>query len=764
MSALLRGLRWMRDVYEIAGDVPAIVALTELAGSSATWVVVRLGAHRWVLKRREVVRLLDTDAVVSGGGWRGLKVQKALNLSVKGTSTTTPSPTILSTPSSGSMAFAYPPARRYVHVGAKGEAIGVVELTPQALTRAGLLERPLKKGRGSVRKASRPPVKKARPPVKKARLPLRMARPSVKRAAPPAASEPMDFEPVSGAEPDEAAPPMAAAPAPDETAAPAPPPVMRGMPDAPPPPPPRARGIPAMPRGVPKNGHSAESAPPASPTPDDDEGTNPRRFPSLESDTPPVRGQRITITVDLARQQTTHTAGGALDVGELAADWSTLTIDARLMSSGITFDGGGQGQVTIRRNQDSIAAMVSGTVTVDGPIDVAASFMCGSRFVGMATRRFETSASAAATPVTVGVVSVDVQAAQPDVTVEIYVEDQGQPGKLHWVVRPRELFDGLPPQLDGYANLGTGVAEFAGAMFVKFAQLERGQHAGKIESHGDELWRKAPACWQESYWALVDHYQRPLTIQFVTDEPSIAWELMRPSRRSGSKTETHKPLALEHSVARWVAALKGMMRNRLPKGRLYTIVPRYKSASRALKRAEAEGEKLKTDYSAQVVEGKYQNVLSLLRASDLTEPIALLHFAGHGKFDAGAVTESAILLEDGEVTVSELASPDVHLGEKYRPLVFFNACEVGATGQVLGAVGGWGRACIERSFSGFIAPLWAVDDEDAGTVAAELLKGILVDHTQPVSSVLREIRRTHGATSPTFYSYVFFGDVTARIA
>jgi hypothetical protein len=749
MSAVLRGLRWVRDVYEIAGDVPALVALTELAGTSATWVVVRLGVHRWVLRRRDVLHLLDTDEVLGGGGWRSLKVQKALNLSVEATSTTTPSPTDLTRPSAGSMAFAYPPARRYVHVGAQGEALGVAEVSPQALARAGLLERPHTKGRGTVRKSARPPGE---------------------MAAPPAASEPGDFEPITGAAPDEpqsAGPPpdepQAAGPSPGEMAPPAP--AMRGTTgDAPPLPSPRPRGIPATPRGVPTTGPAAGTEPTVSPTTDDDEGTTPQRFPSLDANTPPVRGQNITITVDLVRRQTTHTEGGALEVGQLSADWTTLIVDVRLMSSGITFDGGAQGQVTIRRNQDSIAATVTGTVTRDGPIDVAASFMCGSRFVGMATRRFEAGSALVPTAVTAGAVSVDVHAAQPDVTVEIYVEDQSQPGKLHWVVRPRELFDGLPPQLDGYTNLGTGVAEFAGSMFARFAQLERGQHAGKIESHGDELWRKAPACWQDGYWALVDHYQRPLTIQFVTDEPSIAWELMRPSRRSGSRTETHKPLALEHSVARWVAALKGMMRNRLPKGRLYTIVPRYKSVSRALKRAEAEGEKLKNEYAAQVVEGKYQSVLSLLKAGEVTEPIALLHFAGHGKFDVGAVTESAILLEDGEVTVSELASPDVHLGEKYRPLVFFNACEVGATGQVLGAVGGWGRACIERSFSGFIAPLWAVDDADAGTVAAELVKGILIDHSQPVSTVLREIRRTHGATSPTFYSYVFFGDVTARIA
>jgi len=29
---------------------------------------------------------------------------------------------------------------------------------------------------------------------------------------------------------------------------------------------------------------------------------------------------------------------------------------------------------------------------------------------------------------------------------------------------------------------------------------------------------------------------------------------------------------------------------------------------------------------------------------------------------------------------------------------------------------------------------------------------------------LRAVREAHGATSPTFYSYLFYGDVTAQIA
>ena len=70
---------------------------------------------------------------------------------------------------------------------------------------------------------------------------------------------------------------------------------------------------------------------------------------------------------------------------------------------------------------------------------------------------------------------------------------------------------------------------------------------------------------------------------------------------------------------------------------------------------------------------------------------------------------------------------------------------------------------VELDKAGFIAPLWSVDDEDAGVVATELLERIGKRH-EPIGAALREIRAAHGATSPTFYSYLYYGDVTARFA
>jgi CHAT domain-containing protein len=234
---------------------------------------------------------------------------------------------------------------------------------------------------------------------------------------------------------------------------------------------------------------------------------------------------------------------------------------------------------------------------------------------------------------------------------------------------------------------------------------------------------------------------------------------MRPVR--DDESEVHAPLLLSHRVARWIERWDGYMRNRLPAGEIRTIAPRYKTASRRLPRAQTEADAIVARFGATRIGGTRAEVTALLESFN-PGTVSLLHFAGHGVFSTTTAAESSIKLEDGELAASELARPEVRLGRLCRTLVFFNACEVGATGSIFGEVGGWADALLGRQFGGFIAPLWSVDDEDAGVVAAELLEAVVTRH-EPIGEALRAARARHGDQSPTFYSYLYYGDVTARI-
>lgn len=533
---------------------------------------------------------------------------------------------------------------------------------------------------------------------------------------------------------------------------------------------------PAMPAAVGAAAPPDEATPQADgeDEPAEDEGTSPVRYPSIEADAPTAPGAKLAFTVDLLRKEAAHTQGGPLAIAGLAPDWKTLELTVVLACPRVRFFREGRGKVTIRRNAASIPAKIKGRVAASAQpgetITVAATFFDGTRFCGAAARSFTVAAkdalpapaaAADAAPQperTRGTIVAEPGVRGPDLTVRISTDEDAK-NKLTWQVETAR-FDGLPPKLRATVKLDGDTKSEAAKLFAEFAQLERGQHRGRIEAFGDRLWQRAPQMFRDVYWALWNHYGRRLTIQFISDEPYLPWELMRPVRADDS--EVHPPLALKHAVARWIERWDGYMRNRLPGGAVLTIAPKYPTASRRLPRAQTEAQLLIDRFGAQRVDGTLGSVTALLQSTP-PAPVALLHFAGHGVFAHGASTESTIKLEDGALAASEVGRPEVRLGKACRTLVFFNACEVGATGSIFGEVGGWGDAFLGRQFGGFIAPLWSVDDEDASLVATELLEGI-VQRREPIGEVLRTVREKHGDVSPTFFSYLYYGDVTAHLA
>ncbi len=508
----------------------------------------------------------------------------------------------------------------------------------------------------------------------------------------------------------------------------------------------------------------ADGATPLPAAADDDEGTTPVRHPSIEAAAPLAAGAPVALVVDLLRAPAAATSGGPLDLGAQAADWSTMELGVTLVSASIDFDDHGRGKVTIRRNAPSLAARMTGQVLDDvvpgSEVEVHAQFWHGTRCCGSAVRRLVVGAGAATgdpAPAPVGGrMRVEPAAEPPDLTVYIALFDPQAPGRMHWRM-VTEPFDGLPPKLDGCIDLGTDPAVEAATMFKQFANLERGKHRARIEGFGERLWDRAPAEFRAVYWALNDHYRRPLVIQFVSDDPHLPWELMRPYRDG----ETHPTLALRHVVGRWIGRWNGYMRNRLAAGRMVTIAPKYRSASTRLSLAETTAAALVAKFGAEAVDGTLEGMQGLLE-TPTGSTIALLYFTGHGAFDADAVAASAIKLQDGNLTVDEVGRREVMLGERDGTLVFFNACEVGATASALGTVGGWADAFLSRRFRAFIAPLWAIDEEDAAQVTEELMTRIAGERV-PVGTALRDVRAKYGDVSPTFFSYLLYGDATARL-
>jgi hypothetical protein len=367
-----------------------------------------------------------------------------------------------------------------------------------------------------------------------------------------------------------------------------------------------------------------------------------------------------------------------------------------------------------------------------------------------------TAASEVAAPLV-----VEIAAEAPALTVRILKLEPSAPGKLVWTLAvPRaDVVPGLPGLLAESVDLGADPAQYVAGVYDGFSNVGVGQHEDLFRGIGDELWLRTPLMFRTAYWALRDALGPAFTIQFVTDDPHIPWELMRPSRDTG---ETAEILALAHPVARWIGAYEGSLRQRLADGRVATIAPQYPSVMDELPRAQDEARLLTTGYRALAVAGTLNDVKQFLRMGP-DEPIAILHFAGHGEFPPGAPGKSSIKLEDGVLAAAVVKARETRLGERDGPLVVFNACKVGATGELLGAAGGWADVFLERRFRGFVAPLWPVYDEDAAVVVSEFFEAV-AKRCEPVGRVLQQIRARHAAKSPTFFAYLYYGDVNARLA
>ena len=228
----------------------------------------------------------------------------------------------------------------------------------------------------------------------------------------------------------------------------------------------------------------------------------------------------------------------------------------------------------------------------------------------------------------------------------------------------------MPQKLDGTVDLGSDPASFVRDLYNSLPQLDPGNYAQTIRNFGETLWGKAPDFFHRAYWAMRKVVGDSFPVQFITTDPNVPWELMRPIPDGDAKTDI---LPMTHPVARCVGDAYGSLRPHLPQGKIATIAPKYKSANDRLERAEEETRMLQDRYGAEPVEGTRKGVWTLL-----TEPnpgqVSIVHFAGHGDFQIDAATKSSLKLEDGDLTAGEVNTREVQpisdtcLSDQYKAI------------------------------------------------------------------------------------------------
>ncbi|KAF8154492.1 CHAT domain-containing protein [Crassisporium funariophilum] len=113
---------------------------------------------------------------------------------------------------------------------------------------------------------------------------------------------------------------------------------------------------------------------------------------------------------------------------------------------------------------------------------------------------------------------------------------------------------------------------------------------------------------------------------------------------------------------------------------------------------------------------------------------SIVHFACHGRQYAGNPLESALMLEDGQLTVSRIMQQEM----KNAQLAFLCACETG-TGELsmMDESMHLGAALLAVGFRGVVATIWSIADRDGPKIADDFYgylaksKSMTVSRKQP---------------------------------
>jgi CHAT domain len=269
-------------------------------------------------------------------------------------------------------------------------------------------------------------------------------------------------------------------------------------------------------------------------------------------------------------------------------------------------------------------------------------------------------------------------------------------------------------------------------------------------------------------------------ILLLTDECFIPWELalMEPAPNAARASF----LGAQFAVSRWIhgeADVPVPPPATLTVSNLAVVLGKYDASSlAALPHAKEESDALLSQ--AVNTPTRFPHVTSVNASPDAlvdllngklpsyTGTIApeMVHFACHGEVLGSGVSKRSVLYMSDGSPLSEILFVASALGKTTKSFLFMNACQVGVGGDELGQYAGFPGMAIGAGFSGFVGPLWSVNDQLAKGIALDFYNCSLgADGSAPraVADVLADMRSQY-ASEPdpkkrqsTWLAYVHYG-------
>jgi hypothetical protein len=415
-------------------------------------------------------------------------------------------------------------------------------------------------------------------------------------------------------------------------------------------------------------------------------------------------------------------------------------------------------------------------------VEARVNFYLNQRWCGEGQRHLDVRRDAAVAPLAAipfpavppwrQALKLDPAAQPPDLIVRI--QKGAAAGEYLWSCLSPHL-ELAPPALprDACMSLGDDAATFVRRTFAPLANQALDQlRIGDVGGAGEKIYRSTPAHFRDSYWVLWHAAAQGGfvfdSIQIVTDEPCVPWELMRLYDRERAPQVPAEFLAVRHSVGRWLAGESSTMTQRIRVQRLAVAASDYagiREVGSPLPWAARERELLVGTYRAEAVALRSDAVLRFLTGGS----VQAAHFACHGRMSITDPDASLLVMEDTprDLTPLSVARSEVCEGlGRQHPLVFLNACEVGGSAASLSLVAGFPAAFLYAGAAALVSPLWAVNDERAHRIAEQFYRQVLAaGGGQPLGAALRDVRRRwKDEAHLTFLAYVLYGDPLARVS
>ncbi|MCL4299201.1 MAG: CHAT domain-containing protein [Anaerolineae bacterium] len=426
---------------------------------------------------------------------------------------------------------------------------------------------------------------------------------------------------------------------------------------------------------------------------------------------------------------------------------------------GFALEGPGESQLTVTEEEETLPIQFKLRATGLGPGRIRVFCFQAGQSLGSIT--LAPTVIAADQPAAEQRSSVDQRLAplslvQPDLTLIIFENtSQGRPPEIIfrlWAVDPQL---NLNLKSFGPVRLRLEPLQYFKDFFedIEGLPIEAGESQRKMALKGARLFKDLlPENLRVLLWALRD---RITTVQVLSDEPWIPWELLKLQGQDDDGRVTEGPFLCEAFVmTRWFPEIG--RRPGLGLKRIGVICP----ADSGLPYAQDE-----RDYLFSLA--GHQRQVEQIPATFLTVEETLSrgeydgwHFTGHGKFESPDPDRSRILLEQKRwLSPGEISGRVSNCGLR-QPLVFLNACQTGQQALSLTGMGGWAQRVIEVGAAAFIGPLWSVHDKAAYQFAQAFYHNLLAGKT--IGQATRDARTAIQPHNDRL-AYTVFADPLATV-